>query len=1733
MSDDLTQELKFVADPSGIEAGVERGKRSIKSLGKAAEDVGREGGDSLGKVGKGAERSAKEIEQATRNMEANLQRQIAKFESAGQSARQYQESLARLRGADLAKLKPLLDQLDAAKAKSEAAARSTDVLTKSTNSLGTAASYARGHLVAMAGSITATAIVGFIKSVNDGVDALNDIRDATGSTIENISALEDVGRRTGASFETVGSILVKFNDVLSKATPKSDIANALKAIGLEAEALKKLDPAEALRVTAVALSNYADDANKARLVQDLFGKSVKEAAPFLADLAEKGELVAKVTQKQAEEADKFNKELFALEANSIDAARALTGPLIEGINATAKAFREGREAGKSFWEIAAGQYWKNVRAQYGMLGVDTGPSADASANAAAQAEKLQALQNKLVGVQLAADREPGNETAQRRLKSLQTQIESTKKAADEAARAVINLMAPPAEYTPPPAQDDKPTVKLGPTEAERARVEAAAKKAADAEKKRLEDLQKTWAELNGLSSSYYADLKRLQDQRASGELPEEQYAQAVEKLIQRQPFAIELQKKDAEAMKASAKAAQQLADARNDDYDAGEKFLEQQRDLASEVVKGIEERIAALALEDDAASLAAATNFSLAEALLRVRAARLQEKLDGPTGSYEGSEDYLRRKAEIDALNREADQIGRNDRNERVRDTTKRAQQEWERYVEDTSRGLGDAIETAIFDGSKAGGEKMREVLQEALLRKPLRMLIDGVMNQVTGGALNLLFGGGGGGGALGGAAGGGNPLGGLLSLGSSAYNAYSGLTSGTGVLGSIGSYFGLGSQTVSAGANINLLASGIPGAQAVGSGSLAAGGGLTTVGAGSWTAGGIAGLIAAVVINAFGGMRSESMIGSGLRGTLDGKRNLEPWEEWREGGGILFGPEFTTGNPLQMLEDYRKKIADYYAQPAELQNSPQSVETWERIVREMEKNTAGLSELVTRQSKAVNDGYNALRTNIVGMADSIGLAGSKVKDFAFVLDTQDLNFQGLKPEEIQAKIAKTLEKAGNTMAKELLGYFEPVTETITRQITENVGSSEGQDSMYVYRTETETETKMVYRASQYAKAGETVLETLTRLSTSFNTLNTTMDALGYGIQEGSLALADFASDFIEAFGGLEKFTATTSAYMQAYYSDEERRQALLRSGARQANALGLSGVTAESLEQLGNAGMRAFIDGITAGGASAKQIADAMDLAVFLAPAFQQAVEAQPEVASPGTSAADAAASRLKSLQDEQVQLQIEMAQAMGNTAEEIRLLTLEMNEVEKAAFMANRALRLEVNAQNAINDLRDDGRRLQADVLRAQGDETGASALEAALDREAFMAPFAELTGARKAEIATLYDANVATRAYVQSLKDAQQARVDALVAQRNDAQQSIAETTTATEAAWTAIEATFAKARQELESTRASLQQFVDTAKSGAQSMFGAVDDVARFQMVEGRAFIEEALATAQANGGKVPEGKDLADAIAAVERGFSASAGVSKAESDYQRLVVANQLKGLQEVGEDQLSDTEKQLKKLDQDLEQGRTMINELRGINTGAKDMATALANLVTAFNKESEARANAAAKGILSSRGGYFDYATGTGLTSSGVFFDADAIKQAAIDSGATGPQMFAAIKAAGFTIAEAEKMFGSAPGSLENEAKKYGVPIFHEGTDYVPRTGWALLQEGEAVIPAKHNPFPVGDLSGSGRLEALMARQTERMDAMVASVDKVAASTLRTAQILDSVKRGNALAMAEPTEF
>ena len=315
-----TSQLKIGAALDGsFETATSTAKRKIGELGATANDAGK----SLAGMGNGTAQSAQKIESATKSMIQSIQRTTAATEAGDKSTRAYQESLARMRGIDVAALKPYLDQLDAAKSKAANAAVANESF---------AASFAGIRNAALIASAAVGSFAVAFKKINDGVDALNDLKDATGASIENISALENVARRTGGSFDTVSTALVKLNQGLNGAKPGSDTELAIKAIGLSVADLKKLDPAEAFRQTAVALSGFSDDANKARLTQELFGKSLKEVAPLLKDLAESGKLVATVTTQQADEAEILNKQLAVLSKTAQDAARSLVGNMVPAIN---------------------------------------------------------------------------------------------------------------------------------------------------------------------------------------------------------------------------------------------------------------------------------------------------------------------------------------------------------------------------------------------------------------------------------------------------------------------------------------------------------------------------------------------------------------------------------------------------------------------------------------------------------------------------------------------------------------------------------------------------------------------------------------------------------------------------------------------------------------------------------------------------------------------------------------------------------------------------------------------------------------------------------------------------------------------------------------------------------------------------------------------------------------------------------------------------------------------------------------------------------------------------------------------------------------------------------------------------------------------------------------------------------------------------------------------------------
>ncbi|MEY5101218.1 MAG: hypothetical protein RJA36_3937 [Pseudomonadota bacterium] len=202
-----------------------------------------------------------------------------------------------------------------------------------------------GNLLADAAGQALQRLVTYFPQVADGVLAIKDLAEATGSSVENISALDDIARRSGDSLQAVEGVIIKFNAALKEADGKNSISQALQALGLNAKELREIDPAEALLKTAQALNGFADDGNRARLTQELFGKGVKDAATFLRDLAEAGKLSAKVTTEQAEEVDRYNKLLANFRTNIDEAARSVLFNFLPAMNRLFERFNNKGLAG--------------------------------------------------------------------------------------------------------------------------------------------------------------------------------------------------------------------------------------------------------------------------------------------------------------------------------------------------------------------------------------------------------------------------------------------------------------------------------------------------------------------------------------------------------------------------------------------------------------------------------------------------------------------------------------------------------------------------------------------------------------------------------------------------------------------------------------------------------------------------------------------------------------------------------------------------------------------------------------------------------------------------------------------------------------------------------------------------------------------------------------------------------------------------------------------------------------------------------------------------------------------------------------------------------------------------------------------------------------------------------------------------------------------------------------------
>lgn len=692
--------------------------------------------------------------------------------------------------------------------------------------------YVSTTLASMGVSLSAGAFLAFVTNINNGVDALNDLKDATGASIENISALEDVARRTGSSFDTVSTALVKLNQGLSAAKPGSDTERAIKALGLSVSELKALDPAEAFRRIAVSLSGFEDDANKARLTQELFGKSLKEVAPLLKDLAEQGQLNATVTTAQAEAAEKLNKQIFNLQKNALDAGRAITGALVPALS-------EGVDRFLLAHKHAGGLL--DTLALYARLDYSKG----FQGNLAKVEEQIAALEQRAGRITSDSARK-GNDKmiadlrAQagylkelRQLKILEDQGDNS----DAVSRKFLNRKASVGDV-------------LGGDGGKAAG--AAAAKALSDQNRELAAQANLLATLSGVNGDYQEQLTRLQVVRKSQNLSDARYSELVTELIDKQPMVKALYAEQEKSAKAwadqSAASAKAVADL-SKDYDAYVKTLDNAANAVGAQVQKLQD-------EEAATIIAAAQNISLAEAIEQVTIARLGEaQAKAYANGDQEAGDAIKR--EIEERKKLATLIG----SKEVRDANKRAAddaaKEWQKTADKINDSITDALMRGFEDG-KGFAQNMRDTIENIFKTMVLRPVVQATVN--TGlGALGIP--------GVGGSSGG---TGGLLNAASS-----------------LNTLYGTASQALF-GASVGASSASLVGANAVG----AVGGdalGALIASNGGWAGVSVAAEAGAAAGAASGAAAATTAAGGAAAGGAGALAAIPGWG-WALGGALLLG---------------------------------------------------------------------------------------------------------------------------------------------------------------------------------------------------------------------------------------------------------------------------------------------------------------------------------------------------------------------------------------------------------------------------------------------------------------------------------------------------------------------------------------------------------------------------------------------------------------------------------------------------------------------------------------------------------------------------------------------------------------------------------------------------------------------------------------------------------------------------
>jgi tape measure domain-containing protein len=225
--------------------------RVEQSAGKMASGVKKAGADAakgLDGLGSGSGAASQKVERDTKSIIGSIQRLTAQYESGEKNSSKYFEAIAKQRGISTDALRPYLAQLDAAKAKQDAASGSL-------KGFSGVADQAKATILSLGGAMAGAFSVRAFFNAADAVTSLNNqLKLATGSAETAKSAylgLFEVAQRSRTGFVELGSTF-------------ASISRAADGLGLSQQQLLKLTETIG---NAITVSGSSAGASSAALVQ--------------------------------------------------------------------------------------------------------------------------------------------------------------------------------------------------------------------------------------------------------------------------------------------------------------------------------------------------------------------------------------------------------------------------------------------------------------------------------------------------------------------------------------------------------------------------------------------------------------------------------------------------------------------------------------------------------------------------------------------------------------------------------------------------------------------------------------------------------------------------------------------------------------------------------------------------------------------------------------------------------------------------------------------------------------------------------------------------------------------------------------------------------------------------------------------------------------------------------------------------------------------------------------------------------------------------------------------------------------------------------------------------------------------------------------------------------------------------------------------------------------------------